>query len=91
MEDYREVDGLLLPYRTVIRLDGIEAMIDPEMQAQMEEMRKQLESMPEAQREMMERMMAGQMENLENMMNGEGMTIEVTVTEVRVNAGPPSG
>ena len=91
MEDFREVDGLLIPHRTVMHIEGLGGMMDPEMQAQMEEMRKQLESMPEAQRAMMERMMAGQMENLEKMMNGEGMTIEVTVTEVRVNAGPPSG
>lgn len=91
MEDFREVDGLLMPHRTVMHIEGLGGMMDPEMQAQMEEMRKQLESMPEAQREMMERMMAGQMENLEKMMSGEGMTFEVTVTEVRVNAGPPSG
>ena len=91
MQDFREVDGLLMPHHTVMHIDGLGGMMDPETQAQMEEMKRQLESMPEAQRAMMERMMAGQMESLEKMMSGEGMTIDVTVTEIRVNAGPPNG
>jgi hypothetical protein len=91
LRDYREVESLLVPYLSVVSIEGIEAMIDPEMQAQYEEMRRQLESLPESQRAMFEQMMGAQMEQIERMMAGDDgpMTMEITVTEVRVNAGPP--
>jgi hypothetical protein len=91
LRDYREVESLLVPYLSVVSIEGIEAMIDPEMQAQYEEMRRQLESLPESQRAMFEQMMGAQMEQIERMMAGDGgpMTMEITVTEVRVNTGPP--
>jgi hypothetical protein len=39
---------------------------------------------------MIERMMGPQMEQMRQMMgDGSGMTMEVTVTDVRVNSGPP--
>ena len=92
MEDYREVDGFLLSHRSVVRIEGLGAVIDPEMRAQYEEMRRQLEALPESQRAMVEQMMRGQMEQVDALMSGEqdGMTIEIRVTDVRVNAGPPS-
>jgi len=93
MGDYREVDGLLLPFRTVIEVMGLGAAIDPEMRAQFEEMQRELESLPESQRAMVEQMMAGQLEQFRAMMEDDGapMTVQVLVREVRVNAGPPSG
>jgi hypothetical protein len=46
--------------------------------------------MPAAQREMMERLLGDQLSRLREMIEGGGpMVIEVVVTEVRVNAGPP--
>ena len=91
MLDYRETQGLLTPFRVVMEIDGFQAMIDPEMQEQLEEFERQMESMPESQRAMMESMMGDRMESIRAMMaGGDGpMTFEVTVTEVRVNAGPP--
>lgn len=91
MLEYREVDGLLVSYRNVITIDGLQAMVDPEMEAQLEEMMKQLETMDPEQRAMMERMMGPQIEQLREMMSGGGgaMTMEITVTEVIVNSGPP--
>jgi putative component of toxin-antitoxin plasmid stabilization module len=67
-------------------------MVDPEMRAQYEAMKKQLDDMPEAQRAMAERMMKGQMEQLEKMMEGgdDAMTVQTTVRELRVNQGPPN-
>lgn len=89
--DYRSVEGLLVPYRTVVTIEGLQAMMDPEMQAQLEEMERQLEQMPESQRAMMERMMGETLERMKQMMgdDGEPMVIEVTVSDVRVNTGPP--
>lgn len=91
MEEYRVVEGFLHPFRTVIRIEGLGGAIDPEARAQLEELRRQLEEVPEAQRAMVERMMGGQMERLEAMMGGDdgGMTVDVTVKELRINEGPP--
>jgi hypothetical protein len=90
--DYREIEGMLHPFTTSIQITGIGAMVDPEMRAQYEEMKKQLDDMPEAQRAMAERMMKGQIEQLEKMMEGgdDAMTVQTTVRELRVNQGPPN-
>jgi hypothetical protein len=91
MLDYREVDGFLTPHRMVIRVEGLAEAMDPEMRVQYEEMQRQLENVPESQRAMVEQMMGGALQQMEAMMagDGDGMTMEVTVTEVRVNSGPP--
>ena len=87
--DYREVGGMLHPYRTTIQVEGLGEAIDPEMRAQYEEMKQQLADLPESQRAMAERMMKGQMEQIEKMMAGGAMTVETIVSDVRVNQGPP--
>ena len=89
--DYRSAEGLLIPFQTVVTIDGMQAMMDPEMRAQLEEMERELEQMPPDQREMMERMLGEQLERMKQMMSGDGepMVIEIVVEEVRVNAGPP--
>jgi len=87
LQDYREVDGLLQPFSSTVRVTG---MVDPEMQAQIREMKKQMAEMPESQRKMMEQMMQGQMGQMMNMMGDDGaMTFTSAVREVRVNGGPP--
>ena len=89
--DYRDVEGLLIPHHTIIQIEGLEAMINPEMQAQFEEMERRLAEVPPEQRQMMERMMGAQMEQIRQMMSGGGgTTVEVTVIDVRVNSGPPN-
>jgi hypothetical protein len=93
MGDYREVGGMLFAYRTVVTIEGLGAVIDPETRAQFEQMQAELENMPPAQREMVESMMAGQMEQFRAMMEGgdEAMRVQLLVTDVLVNAGPPPG
>ncbi len=93
MGDYREVGGMLMPYRTVISIEGLGAAIDPETRAQFEQMQAELENMPPAQRRMVESMMAEQLDQFRAMMGGSDapMTVEVMVREVLVNAGPPEG
>jgi hypothetical protein len=90
--DYRDVSGLLIAHHVVMEIEGLGAMIDPKMQAQFENMEKQLADLPPEQRQMMEGMMGPQIEQMRQMVSGSGerMTIEVTVTDVRVNSGPPS-
>ncbi|MEX2467236.1 MAG: hypothetical protein WD995_10015 [Gemmatimonadota bacterium] len=91
MEDYRDDAGILLPYRTVVRMDGLAAALDPEMRAELEELQRQLEELPEEQRAMVEEMFAGRMDQMEALLGGEdgGMTVEMLVLDVRVNEGPP--
>lgn len=93
MGDYREVQGMLVPYRTVVTLQGLGAAIDTETRAQFEEMQRELENLPPERRAMVEQMMAGQLEQFRAMMAGENqpMTFQVLVTAVRVNEGPPAG
>jgi len=91
MLDYRDTEGLLLPFHILVTIDGFQEMIDPEMREQLAEFERQMESMPQEQRAMMEAMMGDRMESIRAMMaGGDGpMTIEIRVTEVRVNSGPP--
>ena len=99
-EDYRDVQGLLHPFRSTVRIEGMAAAIPVDdrerMQRQMEEMRKQLEEMPPEQRAMIEQQMKNNpqmqqmMEQMEAMAAGEDMEMMVEVEEIRVNEGPPS-
>jgi predicted secreted Zn-dependent protease len=77
--DYREVSGMLHPFRSVVKIEGLGQTADPETRKQLEEMKKQLAEMPEAQRKMVEEMLKSQM--------GGGMNIELVVQELRVNQG----
>jgi hypothetical protein len=89
--DYRNESGLLIPHRAVMQISGLGAMMDADTRQRFEDMQQQLAALPDDQRVMMERMLGPQIEQMKKMMAGEGnaMTIEVTVTEVRVNTGPP--
>jgi hypothetical protein len=94
-EDYRTVDGFVHPFRVVTEMDLAQAGLSPEEVAEaregMEELRRQLEQVPEAQRAMMEQMMGEQLERLEQMVAGEAIEVELVVTDLQVNAGPPDG
>ena len=89
MENYLPIEGLLVPYRTVVNVEGLGAAMDPQMRAELEEMERQLAALPPDQREMMERMLGSQLEQLRQMMEGGGdaMTMEITVVDVAINAG----
>ena len=54
-------------------------------------MQRELEALPPEQRAMVESMMAGQLEQFRAMMEGEDapVTVQILVSEVRVNQGPP--
>ncbi len=93
MDDYREVDGYLHPFRTSISWQGLTSMapdgMDPtELEQQLEEMETRLADMPEAQRGMMERMIRPQIERLKDMLGGAPM--EIIVTRLEANVDPPS-
>ncbi len=92
-EDYRTVPGskLYMPYRNVMRMGGI---LGPQQQKEMEDARKQLDelerelaSMPSDQRAMVEQMAGSQIAMLEKMVESGEMTVVTTVRAVRVNTG----
>ncbi len=95
MDDYRDVQGLVYPFRMTMDMQGMENAMSPEERAQaqqsLEQMQQQMKDMPEAQRKMMEKMMGPQMERLQKMLAGGGMQMEVQVKDVKVNTPPPSG
>ncbi|MDH3457390.1 MAG: DUF5339 domain-containing protein [Gemmatimonadota bacterium] len=99
LDDYRDINGMLYPFRTSVTMEGMAeamGMTDDdmaEMREQLEEAKRQMDQMPEAQRAMMEKMLKQQMEQMEKMMQdqgGGGMQVEVLVKDLRVNSGPPS-
>ena len=87
--DFREMDGMLHPFLMDVTVEGLGEAMDPAMQQQLEEMKRELEQMPGAQRKMVEQMMKAQIENLEQMGDEGGMKIQIKVKELRVNSGPP--
>jgi hypothetical protein len=93
MKDYREVEGVLHPFRMEMSSEGLGEAIPEEdraeIQRSLEQMKAQMENMSPQQREMMKQMMGGQMEQLEEMLASGSLDFTVEVTELRVNEGPP--
>ena len=90
-KDYRNHQGMLIPWETVTIISGLDdALSDEERQEAEEglrEMERELENMPEAQRDMVKRMMGDQLEQLRNMLAGDQMEFTTRVHEVEVNIG----
>ncbi len=89
--DYRNHEGMLIPWETVTIISGLDdALSDEERQeaeAGLREMERELENMPEAQRDMVKRMMGDQLEQLRNILAGDQMEFITRVHEVAVNIG----
>lgn len=93
--DFRDVEGMVHPFKTQVSTKGLGADMSEEEMEQMreslQEARTQMENMPESQKKMMEQMMGGQLERMEKMLASGAMDFTVEVKEIRVNQGPPSG
>lgn len=96
MRDYRTVEGMPHPFRTAIRVEGAMAASGAseeelaEAREQLAELDRQMAEMPETQRQMMERMMGSQLEQLRKMVQSGAFEMELVVTDLRVNTGPPN-
>jgi hypothetical protein len=90
-QDFRNIEGMQIPFKTVMEMEGLDSAISEaereEARKSMEELQKQLESMPAQQRRMMENMLGPQLRQLENMLAGEKFEIAIQVEEVKVNTG----
>lgn len=95
-EDFRNVEGLIIPYRTVsttkIDMTAEEKKEAKKAQKSMEEMQEKMKNMSPEKREMMEEYMKPQMEQMGKMkslfMTGEMKQVS-NVQEVKVNTGIP--
>ncbi len=89
--DYRDHEGMLIPWETVTIISGLDDALSDEERREAEEglkeMERELENMPEAQRDMVKQMMGDQLEQLKNMLAGDQMEFTTTVNEVKVNTG----
>jgi hypothetical protein len=91
--DYREVDGMLHPYLTKVRMEGaMQAVeISPEQRAEAEanlaKLEKQMAEMPQSQRAMMEKMLGSQLEMLRKLVQSSALEVTIEVQELRVNEG----
>lgn len=90
-KDYRDIEGMMLPFETSTVVTGLsESLSDEERQEAekgLEEMEKELEQMPESQRRMVERMMGEQLDKFRKMLEEDRFEFSVKVEEVRVNTG----
>ncbi len=90
LDDYQVFSGYPVPMSMTMKIGGMSSQFSSEEIAEareaMREMEKQLSQMPEAQREAIERQIKPQMEQFERMLeSGEGMTMNISVTDVKVN------
>ncbi len=99
LQDYRSVGTMYEPFRTVMKISGLNEAVgggDPKQaeemkraQAEMARLREQMASMPPEQRKMMEAQLAPMLKRMEGMMGPEGMQFVTTVKSIVVNRGPP--
>jgi hypothetical protein len=92
--DYREVDGMVHPFVFEMNVFGMQkAHSEEELQQlreQLEEMKRRMAEMPEDQRAAVEQMMGPRIREMERMLDSDVMQVTTQVTELKVNAGPPS-
>ncbi len=90
-DDYRNVQGLMIPYTTKMIMEGMDESVSAEDREKarqgMQELEQQMAQMPEQQRKMMEGMLKPQLERLQKMLAGDKMEMTFEVQEVKVNTG----
>lgn len=91
MRDYRDVQGVVHPFRMDVSVEGMSGGMSEQDRQQMKQAMEQMKNMPEQQRQMMEQMMGDQLEQMEQMLATGAMDFSVEVKEIRVNEGPPGG
>jgi hypothetical protein len=89
LSDYREVEGMLHPFRMHITATGLAAGMSEEdaeeARKSLEEMEKNLEGLDAAERAMLEPTMGPQMQELRKMLESGQFEVTVITKEVRVN------
>jgi len=91
MEDYHDIEGLLIPYRTVVVIEGLGQNLSEEERQEaltgLAEMERMLAQMSGEEKERMEKMMGSSFEAYKNMLESETLEISLIINEVEVNTG----
>lgn len=86
-KDYRNVEGMMIAYRTVTHVTGLSETLTAEERKEAEQAIRELEKVPAAQREMAERMMGDKISRYKKMLEDDRMETVQVIEEVRVNTG----
>ncbi len=91
MEDYRNINGMMVPFKTAITISGLmDHLSDEEREEAKEalaEFERELRDMPPQQRQMIEDMMGGQLDDLRKMIEEDSIEFLIEVLDVKVNTG----
>jgi len=91
MEDYHDLEGLLIPYKTVVVIEGLGQNLSEEERQEalsgLAEMEKMLAQMSGEEREGMEKMMGSSFDAYKNMLESDKLEISLIINEVEVNTG----
>jgi len=94
MQDYRNINGLMIPFVTTISVHGLSEHLSEEEREQamdaLAELEKELEQIPEEQRAILEQMMGGQLDQLRQMLDEDMIEFVIEIKEVLVNVGHES-
>jgi hypothetical protein len=87
--DFRDVEGMMVAYKSEIIYSGLALTDEQRREAEegLKEMEKEMENMPDAQREMMEKMMGDKMGDFRKMIEDDQLEFVHVVKEVKVNTG----
>lgn len=87
--DYREVQGMLHPFRVSIRVQGMSAALPAgelkRARRQLQRVQQQIEQLPEDQREKARQAMGDQLDQLRRIVESGEVRTEVVVTDLQVN------
>lgn len=91
MEDLRNVEGMIIPFRIVTVVEGISGELTEEEREQaeraMEEFENRLAAMSEQEREMMKQMAGGQIEEYRKMIEEDRFKSTIEIKDIQVNVG----
>lgn len=91
MKDYRNISGMMVPFKTAITISGLmDHLSDEERKEAREalaEFERELRDMPPQQRQMIEDMMGGQLDELRKMIEDDSIEFVIEVLDVNVNTG----
>ncbi len=87
--DFRDVEGMMVAYKTEIKYSGLMLTDEQLREAEegLKEMEKEMEHMPDAQRQMLEQMMGNRMEEFRKMIEEDQIEFVNVVKKVKVNTG----
>lgn len=86
-KDYRNVEGMMIAFRTVTHVTGLSDMFTGQERREAEQAMKELEKIPAVQREMAERMMGDKISRYKKMLEDDRMVTVQEIEEVKVNTG----